>query len=68
MTSRRDRPWAIQTWLNDHPGEVERFVILDDSGDLGHFVHTPEFIQTEESRGLTHDQACLAINHLRGRT
>jgi len=63
-----ERAIAIQRWLNEHPGEVERFVILDDSPNLGHFVGTPEFIRTEQWVGLTHEQADRAIRHLKGVT
>lgn len=63
-----ERAIAIQRWLNEHPGEVERFVILDDSPNLGHFVGTPEFIQTVQYIGLTPEQADKAIQHLKGVT
>ena len=66
ILSKDERCIAIQKWLDEHPGTVERFVILDDSPALGHFVGTPEFIQTETSTGLTHSQAEYAIRHLRG--
>ncbi len=41
---------------------------LDDSPDLGHFVGTPEFIQTRQNIGLTPEQADQAIQHLKGVT
>lgn len=62
-----DRAIAIQTWLDDN-GPVEGYVILDDSGKMGHFVGTPAFIQTDIRVGLTGDQADQAIQHLKGVT
>lgn len=66
ILSKDERCIAIQKWLDEHPGQVTRFVILDDSPALGHFVHTPEYIQTETSRGLTREQMEQAIRHLKG--
>ena len=68
ISSRRDRPLAIQTWLDDHFTWVNKYVILDDSPDLGHFVGTPEFIQTDGFKGITDEQAQQAIHHLKGDT
>ena len=66
LESRRDRPLAIQTWLDDNPDLVTRYVILDDSKHLGHFVGTPSFIRTEQNVGLTEELAEQAIRHLTG--
>jgi len=65
MPSRADRAVAIQHWLNDHP-EVERFVILDDCDELGHFVGRPEFIRTNRHEGLTDAHVARAIEVLHG--
>ncbi len=61
-----ERAIAIQKWLNEHPGLVERYVILDDSPNLGHFVGTPEFIRTRQQDGLSEAQTSQAILHLKG--
>ena len=58
-----ERAIAIQKWLNKHPG-VSRYVILDDSDALGHFIGTPEFIQTDAQVGLTDAHVQRAIRHL----
>jgi hypothetical protein len=78
IESNDERCIAIQRWLNEHPGVVTRYVILDDSTALGHFVGTPEFICTRthiglpgESRsndGLTDEHVRRAIYHLNGVT
>ena len=64
MPSRDERAVAIQHWLNTH--EVERFVILDDSDALGHFVGRSEFVQTRSSEGLTDAHVMRAIEVLHG--
>lgn len=61
-----ERAIAIQRWLNENPGKAERFIILDDSKNLGHFVGTPEFIQTNLIVGLTDEHVERAILHLKG--
>jgi hypothetical protein len=68
MSSRRDRPLAIQNWLDDHPGLVRQFVILDDSPNLGQFIGTPSFIRTEQRVGLTDEHVDRAVLHLKGVT
>jgi len=68
IETKDERAIAIQRWLNEHPSLVERYVILDDSPHLGHFVGTPEFIQTDQRVGLTKDLADRAIQHLKGAT
>lgn len=65
ILSDHERCIAIQRWLNDHP-EVERYVILDDCPDLGHFVGKPEFIRTDMRTGLTEAQTERAITDLGG--
>lgn len=64
IESTDERCIAIQRWLNDH-SEVKRYVILDDSGALGHFVGKPEFIQTRLTEGLTDAHVTRAIKHLK---
>ncbi len=51
IKSQDERCIAIQRWLDEHA--VESYVILDDSGALGHFVGTRNFVQTRSSVGLT---------------
>jgi len=68
IETRHERAIAIQRWLNEHPGEIKRYVILDDSPHLGHFVGTPEFIQTDTHIGLTADHVKRAVLHLKGVT
>lgn len=63
-----ERCIAIQNWLDTHRGDVKRYVIFDDSSALGHFVGTPEFIQTRMSEGLTKDHTDKAIKILKGIT
>jgi len=63
-----ERCIAIQRWLNEHPGEVKRYVIFDDSPALGHFVGKPEFIRTRMNEGLTKEHADRAIKILKGIT
>ena len=50
-----DRGDEIQKWLDDHPEivkDVTEFVILDDDGDMTHFIGTPQFIQTDGKVGF----------------
>ncbi len=68
VESNDERCIAIQTWLDDHRGQVKRYVIFDDSSALGHFVGKPEFIQTRMSDGLTTAHADRAIKLLKGIT
>jgi len=68
VESNDERCIAIQRWLDDHPDLVERFVILDDSPRLGHFVGRPEFLQTRINVGLTDEHVKRAIAHLKGVT
>ena len=63
-----ERAIAIQRWMNEHPGQTERYVIFDDSSNLGHFVGTPNFIQTVQTAGITDQDADYAIQHLKGVT
>lgn len=67
IESKDERCIAIQRWLNDHP-EVTKYVIIDDSDHLGHFVGQPEFIQTRTREGLTDEHVTKAICHLQGIT
>jgi hypothetical protein len=67
IASNHERCIAIQKWLDAHP-EVKKYVILDDSADLGHFVGKPEFIRTNGTEGLTKAHADRAILHLKGVT
>lgn len=68
IESSDERCIAIQKWLDEHPGQVERYVIFDDSSALGHFVGKPEFIQTHLIEGLTKAHADQALKHLKGVT
>jgi len=68
IETKDERAIAIQRWLNEHPGQTKRFVILDDSPNLGHFVGTPEFIHTRQTVGLTDAHVDHAIKHLKGVT
>jgi len=68
LPTRDERAIGIQRWLDEHPGLVKRFVILDDSPRLGHFVGRPEFIRTRQQEGLSQGQASRAILHLKGVT
>lgn len=63
-----ERAIAIQRWLDVHGDTVERYIILDDSLKLGHFVGTPEFINTETRVGLTKKHVRQAVQHLQGGT
>ena len=63
IVSTDERCIAIQRWLDEHP-EVIKYVIFDDDHHLGHFVGTPEFIQTQVREGLTDDHVIRAIRHL----
>jgi hypothetical protein len=60
-----ERAIAIQRWLDRNP-EVERYVIFDDCSALGHFVGTPEFMQTQMRVGLTDEHVEKAVLHLKG--
>lgn len=52
----------IQDWLDEH-SEVERYAILDDSGDmLPSQLHS--FFKTDTAHGLTQDIADAVCNHL----
>lgn len=64
MPSRDERAVAIQHWLDAH--DVERFVILDDSDALGHFIGRPEFIRTRSEEGLTDAHVMRAVEVLHG--
>jgi len=63
-----ERAIAIQKWLDAHPGQVKNHVILDDSPNLGHFVGSKGFIQTQTRVGLTDAHVSRAILHLKGVT
>lgn len=54
-----ERAAAIQTWLNEHPGECSSFVILDDYPKMGHLKS--RHIRTKENEGLTSTQAEQAL-------
>lgn len=53
---------AIQTWLNEHPGECSTFVILDDYPNMGHLKS--RHVRTKENEGLTTAQAEMALSLL----
>ena len=57
-----ERPAAIQLWLDEHP-ETKKFVILDDTGYMGHLYD--RHIRTVMSVGLTRENADLAIRMLK---
>ena len=48
---RKSRGDEIQAWLDEHDGEVEAFVILDDSDDMGALM--PYLVLTDPVDGLT---------------
>lgn len=52
------RGHEIDAWLRDHP-EVERFVILDDGGDMA--MHVNRLVQTDAQEGLRDEDVDLAI-------
>lgn len=58
---RSERHHEIQAWLDRYPA-VERFVILDDLGDMGHLQSW--LVQTESSVGLTSATADEVIARL----
>lgn len=60
LATNDERAIAIQRWLDAHP-EVDRFIILDDSDALGHFVGRPEFIRTGTHSGLTDEDVIRAV-------
>ena len=68
IESNDERCISIQRWLDAHPGLVTKYVILDDSPDLGHFVGTPAYIQTIQNVGLTDSHVMRAVYHLNGVT
>lgn len=56
-----DRIWRgheIDAWLKQHP-EVERYVILDDGGDM--VMHKHRLVQTDAQEGLLDEHVELAI-------
>ncbi len=53
----------IQQWLDAHP-QVERFVILDDDGDMGDLL--PRLVQTRHDEGLTRAHVERAVEMLTG--
>lgn len=57
-----ERGIAIRRWLAARPG-VDRFVIFDDSPDLGSFVGTSWLLPTQSHEGLTdaHVERAIAI-------
>lgn len=65
IESDHERCIAIQRWLDDHP-EVERYVILDDSARLGHFVGTDQFIKTTMWVGIREGHVERAVAVLTG--
>jgi hypothetical protein len=52
------RGHEIDAWLRKHP-EVERWVILDDSGDM--VMHKNRLVQTDAQEGLLDEHVDLAI-------
>jgi hypothetical protein len=52
------RGHEIDFWLRKHP-EVDRFVILDDSGDMA--MHKNRLVQTDPDVGLVDEDVELAI-------
>lgn len=48
------RGHEIQEWLDDHPF-VQRFVIVDDDGDMAHLMS--KLVQTDFTDGLTKEKA-----------
>ena len=58
MLTRIFRGHEIDFWLRKHP-EVDRFVILDDGGDM--VMHKNRLVQTDCEEGLIDDHVELAI-------
>lgn len=55
---RMERGYEIDLWLRRHP-EVERFVILDDGGDMA--MHKNRLVQTDCQEGLLDEHVDLSI-------
>jgi len=53
------RGHEIDEWLKGHGGEIEAFVILDDTANMAPYLD--RLVLTDESRGLTEDDAERAI-------
>jgi hypothetical protein len=50
-----ERGEEIQKWIDDNPEimkDVDNFVILDDDGDMCHFVGTEHFVKTDNKVGF----------------
>jgi hypothetical protein len=58
---RMERGYEIDLWLRRHP-EVERWVILDDGGDMA--MHKNRLVQTDCEEGLLDEHVELAIRVL----
>lgn len=57
----RGRGDEIQQWLDEHPG-VDRFVILDDSSDMGHLL--PRLVQSTWEHGFLEEHVAAALRLL----
>lgn len=52
----------IQSWLDDHKGEVEQFIIIDDADDMNDLVDN--LIRTTHDHGLTEEHVFPCIMKL----
>ena len=49
----KERGYEIEEWLNTNQDKkIEDFIILDDSSDMGPYLNTPHFIQTDDRVGF----------------
>lgn len=61
------KPLEIRTWLDDHPGEIKRYVIFDDwSGFLNFDKLSRHFIYVDEIIGITEKNIDQAITIFSG--
>lgn len=49
----------IQTWMDEYPGEIRSFVILDDESDMEHLHQF--LIQTDPSIGIVEEDVDIAV-------
>ena len=55
----------IAAWINERPGDISRFVILDDDSDMAHLSRF--LVQTSMETGLQPDHVTQAVAILEGK-